>query len=158
MPYLPPAKIVEQFSNFTRKEIRPVIKDDEQFMQAQAGSMSSTLRFLSNELEQMETSIQKQESAFRDALDDIHEIAAKQDGSVADIDEALTEARDTLQSDVSSHRSRERELLEASNKLLEAIENDTDGDDARELRRPMYRFIDIRLNTQLKMLGRDPDE
>lgn len=159
MPYLEPAVIVEEFADFTREQIRPAIEDDEQFIHAQAGSMSSTLRFLSNELREMETAVEEQASVLREALDDVDRLAGAADaGWSADVRAAVDEARTTLESAPSSLREREQALLEAANHVLEQIDESVDGEEVRELRRPMYRFVDARLDAQLEILGRGDDE
>lgn len=156
MPYLSPADVLRRFSRFSLSTVRPAVPEDERFVRAQVGSMASTLRFLAGELEGRERAVAEQERALRAALDDVAE-GVDDDGSVAS---AVVDARERLDdgdgSDDAARAATERErtLLAAADDVLASIDEELDDEAARAARRPLYRFLDARLDAQHRMLGR----
>lgn len=151
MPYLEPEHVLERFSEFALDEIRPAI--DDEFLQGQVGSMASTLRFLSMELAGKADAIEQQHDALRTALD---EVAATVDDEVV---VSTVEAASDQITEVSNDRPDELEakLLAAGNDVLAAIDEELTGDAARTARRPLYGFLDTRVQTQLEMMGRQSE-
>lgn len=153
MPYLRPETVLEEFSGLTLSTVRPAIREDEEFVRGQTGSMASTLRFLAGELEAREAMVDEQERALREALDAVAERAADTplenavDAAVADLDDAPDRVRE-----------RESALLEAADQVLAAIDTHLGGETARQAREPVYDFLDTRIEGQLRMLGGEPRE
>lgn len=152
MPYLRPETVLEEFSGFTLSTVRPAIREDEEFVRGQTGSMASTLRFLAGELEAREAMVDEQERALREALDTVAEstgdaaVAEAVNAAIADLDDAPERVRE-----------REGALLEAADDVLAAVDANLQGEAAREARRPVYGFLDTRTAGQLRMLGREPE-
>lgn len=153
MPYLRPETVLEEFSGFTLSTVRPAIREDEEFVRGQTGSMASTLRFLAGELEAREAMVDEQERALREALDAVAERTA--DTPVAEAVEAAVTDVDDAPGGV---REREGALLEAADDVLASVDTHLDGEHAREARQPMYDFLDTRTAGQLRMLGRESEE
>lgn len=156
MPYLKPENALERISGFTRKEIRGGIAADREFLKDQAGSMSSTLRFMAREIEMREDVVEEQFETFLTSLDTVERALAEVNHDRAPaVEAAVADAHDRIDSlDTLDVYAREQALLVACNDVLDAIERDLDGDAARRIRRPIYDFIDTRLQLQLQILGR----
>ena len=155
VPYLSPADVLRRFSRFSLSTVRPAVPEDERFVRGQVGSMASTLRFLAGELEGRERAVAEQERALRAALDDVAEVV-DDDGSVGS---AVVDARERLDDDggddaARTATERERTLLAAADDVLASIDEELDDEAARAARRPLYRFLDVRLEAQHRMLGR----
>ncbi|WP_254538251.1 hypothetical protein [Halomarina litorea] len=159
MPYLEPAAVLRRFSAFALEEVRPAVPEDERFVRGQVGSMASTLRFLAGELDAGEASVERQADAFREALDGAEAILDAHDGTAPGVRDAVEDARAALDADGTT-RERETALLESCEGLLATVDDELDGEAARAVRRPLYGFLDARLDAQLAMLGRrsGPDE
>jgi hypothetical protein len=157
MPYLDPSTVLERFSRFAITAVRPVLPDDEEFVAGQVGSMASTLQFLSGELATSEDAVDRQERALDAAIPDVEAVIDERDLTAPTLRGALTDARSAVESggDV---RAREGTVLEATDELLAAIESELAGEDARAARRPLYGVLDVRLDAQHAMLGRDTGE
>jgi hypothetical protein len=152
MPYLEPEQVLREFSRYTIEEVRPALADDEEFMRGQVGSMASTLRFLAGELEGMDAAVDGQRESLLDALDRAE--SAVEDDAVL---ETLRDARSRVEAADDDARDAERVLLAAAEDALSAVD-DLDEEAAREARRPLYDFLDTRLEAQLGLLGRRPDD
>ena len=164
MPYLQPGEVLSRFASFARHDVRSALSaeaDESAFMRGQVGSMASTLDFLAGELRGMKPALDRQEAALFDAFDAVE--TRLQDGDVCGeraVSEALTEARTTivdapLAETPESLRERETALLTACETVLAAIDDLNAVDEARELRRPLYGFLDTRLDAQFRLLGRE---
>ena len=160
MPYLGPADVLRRFSRLSLSTVRPAVPEDERFVRGQVGSMASTLRFLAGELEGRERAVAEQERALREALDDVGE-TVDPGGPVAS---AAADARERIGADTddgsgadATARERERTLLAAADDALACIDEELEGEAARTARRPLYRFLDARLEAQHRMLGRRTD-
>lgn len=153
MPYLEPAAVLRRFSAFALEEVRPAVPDDERFVRGQVGSMASTLRFLAGELDANEASVERQTDAFREALDGTEEVVDARGETAPGVRAALEDARNSLDADGTA-RERETALLESCDDLLASVDGELDGETARAVRRPLYGFLDARLDAQLSMLGR----
>jgi len=151
MPYLEPEHVTREFSRFAIEEIRPAIDDDEQFVEAQVGSMASTMRFLSGELQGMPEAVDAQHDAAREALAAAEEVLAEHEATAAE--EAVTEARERVAAAEGRSREVESTLVEAVRDALEAVD-DCDDEVARAARDPLYGFLDTRVESQLRLLGR----
>jgi len=153
MPYLKPEETMRQFSKFVLEEVRPRIEDE--FVRAQLGSMSSTLRFMSGEIQGMDEAVEAQRRTFVSSLDGVE---AALDGSEAETDrvlEAVEDARERVDANADADtRETEKALLAACEDVLQTIDDELDGDDARSARRPLYDFLDVRVESQLRMCGR----
>lgn len=152
MPYLRPETVLEEFSGFTLSTVRPAIREDEEFVRGQTGSMASTLRFLADELEAREAMVDEQERALREALDAVADTTAA--AAVAEVVDAAVADLDGAPGGV---REREGALLEAADDVLAAVDATLEGEAARQARQPMYDFLDTRTAGQLRMLGREPE-
>ncbi len=157
MPYLRPETILRRFSQFTRQEVRTAITTDENgFMEAQVGSMSSTMRFLSMELDGIRDAVTEQHEALEEALNNADAVLTGNDPPVNVVRKELETANNRLatapRTDVYAH---EQELLDISQDILAVIDTELEEDVAREVRRPLYEFLSTRVSTQLKMLGRE---
>lgn len=159
MPYLKPEDALERISGFTREEIRTGIADDHEFLKDQAGSMSSTLRFLAREIEMREAVVEEQHDTLRSSFDAVERTLTEIDPEEgAAVKAAVPDARDRIDAlDTLDVYALEQELLAACNEVLDAIDAELVGDDARRARRPLYDFIDTRLQLQLEILGRSSD-
>ena len=156
MPYLQPEVALDRIAGFTRNEIRSGIKDDREFLQSQAGSMSSTLRFLAREIEYREEAIAHQRAVLDDALTTVATDASEM-GAEA-VREAASDASSSLEGlETMDVYAVEQELLDAANDVLAVIDGSVDDEQACRLREPLYEFIECRLDEQLKMLGRDEE-
>ena len=159
MPYLRPELVLDRFSSFARDDIRPSITvEGDEFLEAQVGSMSSTLSFLSKELEGMGAAVESQHEALLAALDDAENILDDADVDGGDLSVGVDETRERVSNaprdDVYEH---ERVLVDASSDLLEAVDEELDRETAQAIRGPMYRFLGTRVESQLRMLGRDAE-
>lgn len=152
MPYLEPEDVLREFSRYALEDVRPALREDEQFMRGQVGSMASTLRFLAGELEGMDDAVDRQREALASALAEAERRV--DDRSVA---AAVADARDRVENAGHDARETERVLLDAADDALAAID-DLEPDDARRARSPVYDFLDVRLETQLQLLGRRADD
>lgn len=157
MPYLPPELVLDRFSTFARDDVRPSIAGEgDEFLEAQVGSMSSTLSFLSKELEGMGDAVESQHEALLKALDGAEQILDDVDTGGSDIQITIAETRERVsnapRNDPYEH---ERVLVDASSELLEAVEEDLDPETAQAIREPLYQFLQTRVESQLEMLGRD---
>jgi hypothetical protein len=157
MPYLPPELILDRFSTFARDDVRPSIDGEgDEFLEAQVGSMSSTLSFLSKELEGMGDAVESQHEALLEALDGAEQVLNDVDAGGSDIRITLEETRERVsnapRNDPDEH---EQVLVDASSELLEAVEEDLDRETAQAIREPLYQFLQTRVESQLEMLGRD---
>lgn len=155
MPYLSPADVLRRFSRFTLSTVRPAVSDDEAFVRGQVGSMASTLRFLAGELEGRERAVAEQERALREALREVADVV-EDDGPVAATAVGARERLDAAGDDTTAHE-REQALLAAADDVLACIDGTLDDEAARAARRPLYGFLDTRLEAQLRMLGRRTD-
>lgn len=157
MPYLSPALVLGRFSGFARDEVRPAIGGEgDEFLEAQVGSMSSTLSFLSKELDGMGEAVDEQHDTLLEALDGAAQALddADHDGNevAAAIDEARERVTDAPRGDVYEH---ERVLVEVSSDVLGVVDEHLDGEAARAVREPVYGYLRTRVESQLRMLGRD---
>jgi hypothetical protein len=153
MPYLKPEDALARISGFTRDELRPGIAEDREFLRDQAGSMSSTLRFLAREIEMREDVVQEQAETLEASLIMARKELADIDGADA-VRAAVDDALAVVQSlETLDTYECERAILNACNDVLAVIQSDLMGDDARRVRRPLYDFIDTRLQLQLEILG-----
>lgn len=157
MPYLEPAHVLRQFSAFAREEIRPALADDERFVAAQVGSMASTLQYLAAELDGHEAAVDAQREALDEALDAAIASLRKSEapGAAAALDD-VTDARKRVDEAEGDARAVEDELLAAADGALAAIDG-VEGEAAEAARRPLYAFLDTRLEEQLELLGREDE-
>lgn len=151
MPYLEPEHVLKRFSKFALAEVRPAI--DDEFLQGQVGSMASTLRFVSMEVAGWPDAIERQHDALLTALDEV--AATVEDdavgATVADAIDRVSEAPAATD----DPDDLERTLLAASNDVLDAIEEELAGDAARRARGPVYEFLEVRVQSQLELMGRE---
>ncbi|MFC5973505.1 hypothetical protein ACFPYI_19420 [Halomarina salina] len=159
MPYLRPELVLDRFSSFARDDVRPAITGEgDEFLEAQVGSMSSTLSFLSKELGGMGESVETQHEALLAALDDADDVLDDAAVEGADLSVSVEETRRRVSNaprdDVYEH---ERVLVEASADLLEAVDEGLDRETARAVRTPLYGFLETRVESQLRMLGREAE-
>jgi hypothetical protein len=155
MPYLEPEHVLQQFAGYLSDDVRSAIKDDEKYVQAQVGSMSSSLNFLARELGGMHVAINTQRRRLNEALDNI-QAELGDDESGAAVADAIASARTELkQADGTDARSLEQDLTAAATSVFQAINEELDGEAANQARRPLYDFLETRVQTQLDVLGRE---
>ncbi len=152
MPYLEPEKTARRFSKFVLKEVRPRIEDE--FVRAQLGSMASTLRFMSGEIQGMDEAVEAQQQTLVAALDGVETAVDESEEKVL---ESVEEARERIDDAADAGtRGLEEALLAACEKVLQTIDDELEGDEARRARGPLYDFLDVRVEAQLRMCGRKP--
>ena len=159
MPYLRPELVLDRFSSFARDDVRPaIVGEGDEFLEAQVGSMSSTLSFLSRELEGMGDAIDSQHDALVAALDEAERVLDDASADGGDLDPSVKQTRERVSNaardDIYEH---ERVLVDASSELLEAVDEELDDESARAVREPLYGFLRTRVESQLRMLGRDAE-
>jgi hypothetical protein len=159
MPYLRPERVLDRFSSFARNDVRSAIGGEgDEFLEAQVGSMSSTLSFLSKELEGMGDAVESQREALLAALDEAESVLQDVDFDGGDLQTTVEETRERVSNaprdDVYEY---EQVLVDASSDLLEAVDEELDPETARAVREPLYRFLRARVESQLEMLGRDAE-
>lgn len=152
MPYLEPEQVLREFSRYTLEEIRPAMKEDEEFMRGQAGSMASTLRFLAGELEGVDDAVAGQQASLLDALE-----AAQDAVDDPEVTGTLADAHGRVADADGRPREVERTVLAAAEDAFDAVDG-LDDEQARAARAPLYEFLDDRLDAQLGMLGRPTDD
>ena len=150
MPYLKPEKTARRFSKFVLKEVRPRVEDE--FVRAQLGSMASTLRFMSGEIQGMDEAVEAQQQTLVAALDGVEAAVDESDEKVL---ESVEEARERVDA-AEGTRETEEVLLAACENVLQTVDDELEEDDARRARRPLYDFLDVRVEAQLRMCGRKP--
>ncbi|WP_254533622.1 hypothetical protein [Natrinema gelatinilyticum] len=155
MPYLEPEHVLHQFASYLNDDVRSAIADDQKFVQAQVGSMSSSLNFLAMELGGMHVAMKTQRRRLLCAFDDIESELGDGDAAVAVADAIDTARAELEQTDMTDVRALETELTNAANTVFEAINTELDEKAARRARRPLYDFLDTRVQTQLDLLGRE---
>jgi hypothetical protein len=159
MPYLHPEVVLRRFSAFTRGEVRPsVVGDGDEFLEAQVGSMSSTLDFLSKEVDGMRDAVEAQHEALREALDGVERALDGLDAEAPEVRAVLEDGRDRLADPPAAVYDHEERLLEVSSDALAAVETDLEGEAACAVRSPLYDFLRVRVTAQLEMLGRGSDD
>jgi hypothetical protein len=156
MPYLHPELVLGRFSSFTREEVRPaIVGDGDEFLEAQVGSMSSTLDFLSKELNGMRDAVEAQHEALLEALAGAERALDDLDATAPDVRTVLEDGRDRLADPPADVYDHEELLLAVSSDALAAVDDDLEGEAARAVRDPLYGFLQVRVTAQLEMLGRD---
>ena len=159
MPYLHPKLVLRRFSAFTREEVRPsVVGDGDEFLEAQVGSMSSTLDFLSKELGGMRDAVESQHEALLEALAGAEQALADTDAEAPEVRTVIEEGRERLTDPPADVYDHEEFLLDVGSDALAAVEAELDGEAARAVRDPLYGFLHARVTAQLEMLGRESDE
>lgn len=153
MPYLKPEETMRQFSKFVLDEVRPCVEDE--FVRAQLGSMASTLRFVSGEMQGMDDAVEAQHRTLVASLDSVEDALDGIEGGTDEVLEAVEDARERVDSNADAGtRKTEMALLEACEDVLATIDEELEGEDGRRARRPLYDFLDIRVESQLRMCGR----
>ena len=162
MPYLRPDEVLSRFATFARRDVRDSLDDEEvAFMRGQIGSMASTLDFLAGELRNMKPALDRQEAVLLDAIDDVESALVDENMNDGIVLDAVATARSRIADAPAAEtpktlRARETALLDACETVLRAIDDhDLAEADARSLRRPLYGFLDARLDAQLHLLGRE---
>jgi hypothetical protein len=152
MPYLEPEHVLRQFAGYLQDDVRDAIEDEHKFVEAQVGSMSSSLNFLARELDSLNEDLAAQRRALLEALDDV-EAALEQEGGSPTIERAIETARDSVRNaDPSNGYEYERVLTGAATDVLNSLE-DLDDQSAAPVRRPLYSYMNARVKTQLEALG-----
>ncbi len=159
MPYLHPELVLRRFSAFAREAVRPsVVGDGDEFLEAQVGSMSSTLGFLSKELGGMRDAIDVQHEVLLEALEGAERALDGIDTEAPEVRTVVEDGRTRLADPPADVYDHEELLLEVSSDALGAVEAALDGEAASAVRDPLYEFLHVRVTTQLEMLGRKADD
>lgn len=154
MPYLEPEHVLQQFAGYLSDDVRGAVRDDEKFVQAQIGSMSSSLNFLAKEFSGMHVAINTQRRQLDRSLATV-EGQLNDDESADAVLEAIDEARSAIeQADRTDARDLEQTVTGAAETVLSAINEELDEETARQARQPLYEFLETRVQTQLDVLGR----
>ncbi|ELY50394.1 hypothetical protein [Natronolimnohabitans innermongolicus] len=148
MPHLQPAQVLEQFASFLQEDVRAEI--DDEFVDGQVGSMSSTMRYLSQELRHRDEVTSRQRASLLEGLEAV-------DGRCDEtaVVESAADARDRIENASANSNELETVLVSACNDVLETIDAELEGDAARAAREPLYDYLRVRVEGQLEMLGRD---
>jgi len=115
--------------------------------------MASTLRFLSMEVAGWPEAIERQHDALLTALEAVGE-TVEDDTVAATVEDALDRVTGAPAT-TDDPDDLETALLAASNDVLDAIDGELDGEAARRARGPMYEFLDVRVQSQLELMGRE---
>lgn len=148
MPHLQPAQVIEQFASFLQEDVRAEI--DDEFVDGQVGSMSSTMRYLAAQLRQQSEITRRQRDSLLEALDTV-----ERDCESIAVADAASDARERIEASDADGKKLESLLVSACNDVLDEITAELEGDDARAARDPLYEFLRVRVEGQLQMLGRD---
>jgi hypothetical protein len=151
MPYFDPGEVVGQFAKYLQRDVREAI-DDEKFVKAQVGSMSSSLTFLGRELGGMHVAVNTQRRRLVDALDDLEQ--ALEDGEIHSdaVAETVASARERVADADGRPYEMERELTASANEVLDSINEELSGAEAHRARQPLYDYMETRVQTQLDLL------
>lgn len=149
MPHLNPERVLDRFSTFLQEDVRAEI--DDEFVDGQVGSMSSTLSHLARELRLKREVTMEQRRVLLDGLESVERNC---------VDTTVTEAAERARERVGYASAGdvdelESVLVDACNDVLDAINTELDGSDARDARKPLYEFLRVRVDGQLELLGRD---
>jgi len=159
MPYLHPKLVLGRFSAFAREEVRPaVVGEGDEFLEAQVGSMSSTLQFLSKELDGMRDAVESQHEALLEALAGTEQVLDGLESEAPELRGVLGAGHDRLAEPPADSYDHEQLLLAVGSDALEAVSAELDGEAARAAREPLYEFLRVRVTAQLEMLGREANE
>ncbi|PGF17690.1 hypothetical protein CP556_17365 [Natrinema sp. CBA1119] len=151
MPHLNPERVLERFSTFLQEDVRAEI--DDEFIDGQVGSMSSTLSYLASELRLKREMTIRQRQALVDGL----ETVTRNCDDLA-VSEAAERGRERIaEAQTGDTTELESVLIETCNDVLETINEELAGSNARDARAPLYEFLRVRVDSQLAMLGRDSD-
>lgn len=149
MPHLQPAQVIEQFASFLQDDVRAEI--DDEFVDGQVGSMSSTMRYLADQLRQQREVTRRQRDSLLEALE-----AVERDCESTAVTGAAADARERIENASGADGDElEFALVSACNDVLDEINAELEGDAARAAREPLYDFLRVRVEGQLEMLGRD---
>ncbi|THE64034.1 hypothetical protein D8Y22_15020 [Salinadaptatus halalkaliphilus] len=149
MPHLEPAQVIEQFASFLQDDVRAEI--DDEFVEGQVGSMSSTMRYLATQLRQQRAVTRRQRAALLEALE-----AVERDCEESAVTDAAADARERIEhASEADGDDLEPVLVSTCNDVLDTINAELEGDAANEARKPLYDFLRVRVEGQLEMLGRD---
>lgn len=149
MPHLQPAQVLEEFASFLQDDVRAEI--DDEFVDGQVGSMSSTMRYLSQQLRHEHEVTVRQRDSLLEAL-----AAVERNCDDTAVVESAASARERIEN-ASADDGNELEtvLISACNDVLDAINAELEGDAASAAREPLYDFLRVRVEGQLELLGRD---
>lgn len=152
MPYLEPEHVLRQFSGYLQGDVREAIGDEHKFVEAQVGSMSSSLNFLARELDSLNEDLATQRRALLDALDEV-ESALEQEGGSPSVEREIEMARETVRdAETADEYEYERVLTGAATDVLETLET-LEDQRAASVRAPLYSYMNTRVRTQLEALG-----
>ncbi len=155
MPYLEPEHVLQQFASYLNDDVRNAIDDDQKFVRAQVGSMSSSLNFFARELGGMHVALKTQQRRLHCALDDIESNLGESESAAA-VADTIADARADIESaDATNATALEQELTTAAIGVFEAVNEKLDDEAARQARQSLYDFLDTRVETQLDLLGRE---
>lgn len=152
MPYLPPSVVLGRLSQFTADTLVGAIAEGSKFERAQAGSMSSTLGFLSKEVAERDGSIREQREALLDALDELEGLG---DEAAAAFVRDQREAVESVGLAMGNTDAVQSALLEGIDELRTAVNDSTFDEDTPEARGILYDLFRTRVESQLQMLGRE---
>jgi len=107
---------------------------------------------MSGEIQGMDEAVEAQRGTFAAALDGVEAAVGENEEKVL---ESVEDARESVDEDVGT-RELEESLLVACENILQAIDDELEGDEARRARGPLYDFLDVRIESQLRMCGRKP--
>jgi len=151
MPYVPPSVVLRRLSEFTADTVVGAIGEESTFVRAQVGSMSSTLGFLAHEVERRDEAVLEQRRATLEALKTLESLEGDAvEAFVVDQRKAI-ESTDPALGNTEAVRSSLREVLEA---IRAAVEDDR-FDDTAAARAVLYDLFETRVDSQLRMLGRE---
>lgn len=152
MPYLPPSVVLGRVSEFTADTLVESVGQESEFMRAQVGSMSSTLGFLARETAHRDEAILERRTALLDALDELESLGRGPADSFVTAQREAIEAVEPTMGNTDEVESTVRESLGA---LQRAVTDGTFDPDTPTARGILYDLFETRVESQLRVLGRD---
>lgn len=149
MTYVPPSVVLERLSTFTAETVIDAIGEDSGFARAQVGSMSSTLGFLSREVERRDGAVLERRNGLLDALEDLEELGGQDATAFVAEQRQRVEAVDPVIGNTEEVRTVLREVL---GELRRAVEDGIFEPDTPAARRQLYDLFDRRVQSQLSVL------
>jgi hypothetical protein len=152
MEYIRPETVLDRFSTYLREEIRAELDDD--FQEAQVGSISSTLDLMAAEIGGSGHSNHAKRQRFFDCLDELEDRLDEIDGGTTGVQSEIDVVRSSINESMTDSRFHfDDRISQSCAILLTAIDDELAGEAAKSLRRPMYEFLQYCVDGHREMLG-----
>lgn len=146
MHYIRPSESLDHFSRYLRQEVVP----ETERQQGTFLSVALSLDTISRELDGVFEAVRTQRAELLDALDEVEDrLDAVDDG------EAVAEAVEAARERIDAHEPATNvydiadDLREAAQIVLTAIDEETDWESGKRLRKPLYSFLAVHVETEL---------